>query len=456
MENLKISAIDSGIVIVMVAIMFFSGYLKKYTKSNVLDYILMGRKLTLPLFIMTLVSSWYGGILAVTEISFNYGLYNFFTQGFFWYIAYLVFALFYVRKIRQTSATTLPDLIEKTIGKKSAKISSFFNIVGLLPIVYIIGLKTLLEILVPEYAFLLLCCALIFIIFYTYRNGLRGVVRSDAVQFIVMFFAVISVIVFSYLTWGGFSYLQEKLPESYFSFSGGNSILMIMVWGFIALATVVDPNFYHRTLAAADEKTAKRGVLYSILFWLVFDMCTTLGGMYAKALLPEAPARTAYLYYALEVLPWGYSGVFISGILATLLSTLDSFLFLASLTAAQSFTIKKGQNIKSRYLFFAIFFTALSLLVACFYQGKIEFIWYTIGTFCSAALLIPISVVLLLKVKIYDKCFACATIVSTAVMLFIMLGGCKPLQNYEFYIGLLVSLCILFFNRYFKNDSLSS
>lgn len=66
--------------------------------NKALDYLLMGRRLTLPLFVATLVATWYGGIFGVNEITFNYGIYNFVTQGAFWYIAYLIFAFFYCRQ----------------------------------------------------------------------------------------------------------------------------------------------------------------------------------------------------------------------------------------------------------------------------------------------------------------------------------------------------------------------
>ena len=37
------------------------------------DFLLAGRTLTLPIFVMTLVSTWYGGILGVGEFSYRYG-----------------------------------------------------------------------------------------------------------------------------------------------------------------------------------------------------------------------------------------------------------------------------------------------------------------------------------------------------------------------------------------------
>ena len=64
----------------------------------------MGRSLTLPLFVGTLVATWYGGIFGVTEIAYKQGIFNFITQGFFWYIAYILFAFFLVERIQTYQA----------------------------------------------------------------------------------------------------------------------------------------------------------------------------------------------------------------------------------------------------------------------------------------------------------------------------------------------------------------
>src|SRR5688572_23588800 len=90
------------------------------TKNSFLDYLLMGRQLTLPLFVATLVATWYGGIFGVTRIAFESGIYNFVTQGLFWYGTYLVFAFFLVGRVRAFKAVTLPELVGKMYGPKSA------------------------------------------------------------------------------------------------------------------------------------------------------------------------------------------------------------------------------------------------------------------------------------------------------------------------------------------------
>ena len=85
-------------------------------QAHFLDLLVMGRRLTLPLFVATLVATWYGGIFGVTEIAFDYGIYNFITQGVFWYVAYLIFAFALISRISRYKAVTLPDLVSKMFG----------------------------------------------------------------------------------------------------------------------------------------------------------------------------------------------------------------------------------------------------------------------------------------------------------------------------------------------------
>src|SRR5690606_2010138 len=129
------------LLITVLAVVF--GHRKKLNtdtdESNLLEILLMGRKLTLPLFVATLVATWYGGIFGVTQFAFEKGIYNFLTQGVFWYITYLIFAFFLVDRIRQYEAVTLPELVGKMYGRRSAKLSAVFNFLNVLPLAYIIS-----------------------------------------------------------------------------------------------------------------------------------------------------------------------------------------------------------------------------------------------------------------------------------------------------------------------------
>ena len=91
------------LVSILISIFFFK------RKQKFIDYVLCARRLTLPLFVGSLVSTWYGGILGIGEISYTHGaFYNWITQGLAWYISYFIFAFFLATKIQKSAKTTIP------------------------------------------------------------------------------------------------------------------------------------------------------------------------------------------------------------------------------------------------------------------------------------------------------------------------------------------------------------
>ena len=135
--------------------------------------ILDGRRLTLPLFIATLVSTWYGGIFGVTQIAYEYGIYNFITQGFFWYGTYIIFAFFVAPKIRQTDVHTLPELSGNCLVKKSRFITSIFNILNVIPVAYALSIGIFIDLLFGTGVTTGTIYGTLFVILYSMFGGFR-------------------------------------------------------------------------------------------------------------------------------------------------------------------------------------------------------------------------------------------------------------------------------------------
>ena len=410
----QLGNLDWSVFILVLLITFLSVFygsltkknkLKENEKNSALDHLIMGRQLTLPLFVATLVATWYGGIFGVTKIAFNQGIYNFITQGLFWYIAYLIFAFFLVDKIAPYQAVTLPNLLEKMFGKKSGILGAFFNFFNVLPISYVISLGLFINLLFGSSIEVSMLIGIAIVLSYSAVGGLRSVVYSDLIQFFVMCIGVALVLILSFTNIGGLSYLQNNLPESYFSITGTNSLATTFIWGLIALSTLVDPNFYQRCFAAKSPKVAKNGIIISTIIWAIFDLCTTFGAMYAKVTMPHADAGTAYLTYAIQLLPNGLRGFFLAAILATILSTLDSYLFLAGTTIGHDLPAKKYQG-KKRFLILGTFSSAaLAYILAIYFKGDIKTVWKTLGSYSAACLLIPVMLGHIFKKKISDNQF---------------------------------------------------
>ncbi len=432
--------------------------LKKNQKNHpqsVLDYLLMGRQLTLPLFVATLVATWYGGIFGVNEITFNYGIYNFVTQGVFWYIAYLIFAFFIAPKVARYKSMTLPDLTGQMFGPKAAKVAAVFTFFYITPVAYVLSLGMFLHMVFGIGVLPGMAVGTLFAGLYTAWGGFRSVVFSDLVQFFVMCGAVLLVVLFSVGTFGGWGFLKAHLPASHFTITGGNSWLNTLIWGFIALSTLIDPSFYQRCFAAKNPSVVKKGVLISTVIWFCFDLCTTTGSLYARALLPQAEPGQAYFFYAIQLLPVGLRGFFVAGVLSIILSTLNSFLFIASNTLSFDLLRTRFKNVvfSNRIAIFAV--GLLSIGMAYMFHGSFKEIWLVLGSYFSACLLVPILMGYLSPGRISDGLFVASSLASAAAMTaWRFLPKHEMLQALDpFYIGVATGLILLILLRRRKNEN---
>jgi len=418
-----------------------------------LDLLLMGRQLTLPMFVATLVATWYGGIFGVTKIAFEQGIFNFITQGVFWYVSYIIFAFFITHKVSQYKAVTLPDLVEKMFGPKAGKLSAVFNFFNVLPIAYVISLGLLIQALFGLDVWLAMFIGVSVVILYTLFGGFRAVVFSDIIQFFVMCLGVFLVLVFSIKLFGGYGFLKANLPAAHFTLTGGEGIATTLVWGFIALSTLVDPNFYQRVFAAKNTKTAKKGILISTAIWILFDICTTSGAMYARAVIPEAASDKAYLIYALQILPNGIRGFVLAGILATILSTLDSYLFIAGTTVSFDLMPKRFKGKIYLHQLGIIIVGIIAVFMGVVFEGNIKAVWKTLGSYSASCLLLPVMYGYIFPKKIKDMQFVFASIlgvITVSVWRNIPLSGFW--QNVdELYMGILAtSLGLVSYGLAFK------
>lgn len=447
-----LSAADWWVFGLVLALTFaaavYGHYRKKRPKNKALDYLLMGRQLTLPLFVATLVATWYGGIFGVNEITFNYGIYNFVTQGLFWYAAYLIFAFFIAEKVAKYHSVTLPDLAGSMFGPKAAKVAAVFTFFYITPVAYVLSLGLFLNMAFGISVLQGMVFGTLFVCLYTAWGGFKSVVFSDLVQFFVMCSAVLLVVLFSVHSFGGLAFLKANLPASHFSITGGNGVLNTLIWGFIALATLIDPSFYQRCFAAKSPQVVKKGVLISTFIWFCFDLCTTAGSLYARALLPQAQPAEAYFFYAVQLLPAGLRGFFIAGILAIILSTLNSFLFIAANTLSFDLLRSRFKNVvlTNRIAMFAV--GALAVGMSYVLHGSFKEIWLTLGSYFSACLLMPILLGYVYPHRISDNLFVASALCSALTM---TVWKCLPLNPFwqqidAFYIGVLTGGLILLFN----------
>ncbi|MCP4684489.1 MAG: sodium:solute symporter family protein [bacterium] len=412
--------IDYSLIVAYIALLLVLGFVKRLGKdSSASQMIVGGRTLTLPAFVASLVSTWYGGILGVGEYSYQYGLSNWLVFGLPYYLAAFLFAVFLAKRARKSEVLTIPDRLAQVYDNKTAAAGSIIIFLMTVPAAYILMLGVLGEQLFgwPFWAGVLAGSAASII--YVYLGGFNSVIRTDLFQFGLMFagFAVLLVVLVG--DYGGVGFLLENLPETHTTWHGGNDGWYIATWYVIALATLIEPAFYQRCYAARSASVARKGIFISIGCWAFFDFMTTSCGLYARAILPNlADPVSSYPALAREVLPAGLLGLFALGLLATVMSTVDSYSFLAASTFGNDIMRRLGrirQDQITRYTRLGLVISSILAIVwALFFRSVVD-IWHAFGSIGTPALLVPVFFAFVGKRRLPPGAALASIIVSGAL-----------------------------------------
>jgi len=405
---ISFSFIDIAVIITFFFLLVLIGFLSSTKSKDVADYLLAGRNLNLFLFVLVTVSTWYGGILGVGEFTYRYGLLSWFTQGFPYYFFAILFAIFLAKKIRAASLFTIPDKLFEVYGKNVALFSAVIVFILVSPAPYLLMTATLLKEIFNIDFLTALIISFLISGSYLIKGGFRSNVYVDAFQFFVMFAGFIISAFVCFNSFGGIEFLQSKLPSSHLKIAGDASPAFIIVWFLIALWTFADPGFHQRAYAAKNGNVAKWGIIISVFFWFMFDFLTTSTGLYARALFPnlEQPVL-AFPFLAEKILSPGLKGIFYAGMFATIVSTLNSFLFLSATTIGRDFFYRLKPNIndekiKSFTSFGIIISGAISILISYLIPSVVQ-IWYTIGSLFIPAIIPAVISSYYPKIKIENR-----------------------------------------------------
>lgn len=459
------SALDGAILL-----LYFAGlalvWLRAFgARPSAEDYLVAGRRVTLPAFIATLVASWYGGILGIGEYTWRYGIANWLVFGVPYYVGAALFAVFLARRARASELLSLPDLFERSYGRRAALVGAAAVFVNAAPAAYVLMLGTLFASIVGGPAPLWIVAAAVLSVFYVDRGGLRTVIFTDQIQCALMYGGFALLVGFLFAQHGGLAFLAPRVPASHWVWHGGNGAAAILVWYVIALGTMVDPAFWQRAYAARDPQVARNGVLWSIAFWVVFDLMTTTCGLYARALLPELTDPVmAFPRLADLTLPPIAWGLFQLGMIATVMSTIDAYAFIAATTIGRDliWRLRGGDPARipvwSRYgLWGATAFAAILALS----RPSVVSLWHDIGSVVTPTLLLPVLLASRPSLRPGPRGALLMMLAPAAVTLGWVLGkdpaatdGGYPFGLEPIYAGLATSLLAWGASRFLREEAL--
>ncbi len=383
-----------------------------------LDYLLAGRRLTTAPFVATLVATWYGGVLGVGEYSYRYGISNWLVMGVPYYLAALVFAFGLARRARASAALSIPDQLAATYGPAAGRAGAILVLLVATPAAYVLMLGELLGIYLGVPLAWAVAAGTAFTVVYVAAGGFRAVVSTNVLQFVLMYLGFLVALPVTLHAAGGFGAVWAALPPASRAWDGGLGVQAVAVWYFIAMQTLVEPTFYQRCYAAETPAVARRGVLISVGFWVLFDFLTTFTGLAARALLPHLPDPVlSYPELGRLVLPPLANALFAVAMFATVMSTAHSYLFLGAATIGHDVVPEIRSRVDERHWTMAglVLVGAAAAALALALRSVIA-IWHDVGSIVTSALLLPLALSHARERLRFRRRAATAAIVVTAAV----------------------------------------
>ncbi len=226
-------------------------------------------------------------------------------------------------------AISVGDIMEPAYGKEARIFSGIFGFIlcaGILgaqigAIGYIFNLFLGLD---RTYGILL---GMGIVIAYATVGGMKAVIWTDIMQFVVLAVGIPLVLYFGVEHVGGWDKMISSVPLNHLSLPTDTVAIVTLVSLFLTflLGETLVPPYLQRLLIGKDDKVA-RGTLLSGLFSIPFFAATGLIGLVALTMDSTINPNLAMPYVIQESLSPVLQGVVIAAIISIIMSSADSFL----------------------------------------------------------------------------------------------------------------------------------
>lgn len=332
------SPLDHAVVAAYLAGMLAIGALVSRRIGSFDDFFVAGGRMTTPLLVCTLVSTYYG--LDVTfgssETAYLEGMAAFFAYSAPFYLAYLATALWVTPRLKRLPARSLPEAMGHFYGPPARLAAALASFVYSAPILSVVGMGLIGQVFLGWPVWVAAVIGAVIALVYTVLGGLLADALTDTVQFVAMCVSAAVAAAIAMTTVGAPAAIGARLGDEVLAPLGTLSPWEILVFGLVALTPLVEPVFYQRTFAAVSARQMVRALLIGVVLWAAYDWLVVYLGLVgadlvAAGTLPASIDESAIiLEVAAHLLPAGLLGLFVAGCLASAMSTIDSYTLVAA------------------------------------------------------------------------------------------------------------------------------
>lgn len=240
----------------------------------------------------------------------------------------------------QHGMLTYPDFLQYRFGPKVALVAALISGIGYLGFTgaqVLAGAKLAAGTIFSKVEFidpltLALYVMTGIVLAYTVLGGIKAVIYTDTVQWIVLLGGLLFLgVPFSIIEVGGLNELYKNLPEEFFSLSNISFVQMTNWFFTIVPIWFIAMTLYQRIYSCRTEKDAKRAFFIAGIFeYPIMSFLGVFLGMTARVFFPSAEPEMAMPMLLRDILPIGITGIVIASYFSAIMSTADSCLIASS------------------------------------------------------------------------------------------------------------------------------
>lgn len=313
-----------SIVITIIGVSALGVYSIKSVKNSS-DFAVGGKTVGVPLLIGTLIGTIAGGASTVgtAQLAYTYGLSAWwFTLGAG--VALIILGAFFAKPLRESEATTGPELLANVYGKQASPLASIFSSVGIfLNIVgQILSSVALLTAIFDMNSFVAAIISVLLVIFYVIFGGVMGTGMVGILKTFLIYFSMIVVGFLAVKNAGGFAGYTNNL-EAFPNFSlFGRGVAVDLAAGFSLIVGVLSTQTYLQAMfSGATYRESKKAAIISGILIPPLGAGGILVGLYMKMNFPNIMPKEALPLFILTYLPDWVGGIVLATLLISIVGT---------------------------------------------------------------------------------------------------------------------------------------
>lgn len=332
---------------------------------------------------------------------------------------------------RKNGFLSFPQFLEYVFDKRVALIAGFISAIGYIGFTssqFLAGAKLASSTFPSVTLHQALLVMGIVAVIYTVMGGLKAVIYTDTIQWVVLMGGLIFIgLPFAYFSIGGIDAIRATLAPSFLSMTSV-SWQMIVNWMFTIIPIwFIGMTLYQRIYASKDTKTAQKAWFIAGLFeFPIMAFVGVLLGMFARVAMENGlligynisniDAEMGLPILLRSILPVGLLGIVLSAYFSAIMSTADSCLMAASGNILTDVLKKHNSNKGLMYSqILTLIIGVLALLIALKMESVLELMLHSYS-FMVSGMLIPVVAAL---------CFKNPN--ANAALVSMIVGGCTTL-----------------------------